>query len=43
MHREENVDNKHNLRLIVKLLNHLAEKYNIPVIVSTHPREQIKI
>ena len=38
MHREENVDNKHNLRLIVKLLNHLAEKYNLPVIVSMHPR-----
>ena len=42
MHREENVDNKHNLRLIVKLLNHLAEKYNLPVIVSMHPRTNKK-
>jgi len=35
-HREENVDNKDNLRKILNILNQLAEKYNLPVIVSTH-------
>ena len=38
VHREENVDNKQNLKEIISILNNLAEKYNVPVIVSTHPR-----
>lgn len=37
-HREENVDSPENLRKIIAVLNQLAEKYNVPVIVSTHPR-----
>ena len=37
-HREENVDNPENLKKILSILNRLAENYNIPVIVSTHPR-----
>lgn len=37
-HREENVDNPGNLIKILAVLNKLAEKYGIPVIVSTHPR-----
>lgn len=37
-HREENVDFPTNLRKIVTILNKLAENYDIPVIVSTHPR-----
>ena len=37
-HREENVDNPENLHKILTVLNRLAEQYNIPVIVSTHPR-----
>jgi len=37
-HREENVDNPENLRKILTVLNRLAESYNLPVIVSTHPR-----
>lgn len=37
-HREENVDSPENLRKIIAILNHLAEQYNLPVIVSTHPR-----
>jgi len=37
-HREENVDNENNLRDLLDTLNALAETYNIPVIVSTHPR-----
>jgi UDP-N-acetylglucosamine 2-epimerase len=37
-HREENVDNPDNLSNILLVLNKLAEDYNLPVIVSTHPR-----
>jgi UDP-N-acetylglucosamine 2-epimerase (non-hydrolysing) len=39
-HREENVDAEDNLRDLLDTLNALAEKYQIPVIVSTHPRTQ---
>jgi UDP-N-acetylglucosamine 2-epimerase (non-hydrolysing) len=42
-HREENVDNPENLSRILHVLNKLAEDYNIPVIVSTHPRTRKKI
>ena len=42
-HREENVDNPENLNKILNILNSLAEKYNIPVIVSTHPRTKKRI
>jgi UDP-N-acetylglucosamine 2-epimerase len=38
LHREENVDNEINLKKIQNILNNLAEKYKLPVIVSTHPR-----
>ena len=37
-HREENVDAPENLRRLFALLGGLAEKYDEPVIVSTHPR-----
>lgn len=42
-HREENVDNDSNFRKYVSVLNDLAEKYNRPVLVSTHPRTRKKI
>lgn len=42
-HREENVDNPHNLKKILNILNKLARNYNIPVIVSTHPRTKKRI
>ena len=38
IHREENVDNPKHLNLILNVLNRLAEEYNLPIIVSTHPR-----
>lgn len=38
IHREENVDSPQNLRKILAILNQLAEQYDVPVIVSTHPR-----
>jgi UDP-N-acetylglucosamine 2-epimerase len=37
-HREENVDSSDNLKRLFGILNALAERYNEPVIVSTHPR-----
>jgi len=42
-HREENVDNRKNLILILTILNKLAENYNLPVIVSTHPRTRKRL
>ncbi len=42
-HREENVDNTENLMKIVDILNDLAEEYNFPVIVSTHPRTKKRL
>lgn len=37
-HREENVDSIENLTRFIDLLNTVSEKYQLPVIVSTHPR-----
>ena len=37
-HREENVDSPQNLQKLFDILNALAERYQEPVIVSTHPR-----
>lgn len=42
-HREENVDSPENLSNLLASLNALADKYNFPVIVSTHPRTQKRI
>lgn len=38
MHREENVDIEERLVSLTKALAALAEKYQLPVIISTHPR-----
>jgi len=42
-HREENVDSVKNLKNLVNSLNQIAELYNEPVIISTHPRTQKKL
>ena len=39
-HREENIASEKNFSNLVEILNTVAEKYNLPVIVSTHPRTQ---
>ena len=43
MHREENVDTPENLRDLMETLNALASAYDVPVIVSTHPRTQKRL
>lgn len=42
-HREENVDSDKNFMKLVDVLNTVAEHYNLPVIVSTHPRTQKRV
>lgn len=42
-HREENVDSDKNFLKLVDVLNTVAEQYDLPVIVSTHPRTQKRV
>nr|WP_218950381.1 UDP-N-acetylglucosamine 2-epimerase (non-hydrolyzing) [Acinetobacter sp. YH12245] len=42
-HREENVNSDQNFLDLVGMLNAVAEKYQYPVIVSTHPRTRKRI
>ena len=37
-HREENVDSPENLQRLFNVMNVVAERFGLPVIVSTHPR-----
>jgi UDP-N-acetylglucosamine 2-epimerase (non-hydrolysing) len=37
-HREENISSAHNFSGLMQSLNMIAEKYQFPIIVSTHPR-----
>ena len=37
-HREENVDNLKNFKLLIESLNELANKYKLPIIFPIHPR-----
>ncbi|MEJ5961281.1 non-hydrolyzing UDP-N-acetylglucosamine 2-epimerase [Pedobacter immunditicola] len=37
-HREENISNEKNFSDLMDSLNLIAEKYKLPIIVSTHPR-----
>ena len=37
-HREENISSETNFMNLVESLNAIADKYNFPVIISTHPR-----
>ena len=42
-HREENIDSDVNFLKLADSLNLIAEAYNMPIIVSTHPRTQKRI
>lgn len=42
-HREENVDSDVSFARLVNVMNSVAEKYQLPVIVSTHPRTQKRV
>jgi UDP-N-acetylglucosamine 2-epimerase (non-hydrolysing) len=42
-HREENINNEINFTGLIISLNLIAEKFNYPIIVSTHPRTRKKL
>jgi UDP-N-acetylglucosamine 2-epimerase (non-hydrolysing) len=42
-HRQENIDDPLRMLQLIDGLNGVAEKYNVPIIVSTHPRMRSKI
>lgn len=43
IHREENTENKENFKNIFDFFNLITEKYNKPIIISTHPRTMLKV
>jgi UDP-N-acetylglucosamine 2-epimerase (non-hydrolysing) len=42
-HREENVDSPENLQDLLNTLNARVKQYDMPVIVSTHPRTRLQL
>ena len=42
-HREENIDTDKNFRSLFTAVNMMAEKYNMPVLYSCHPRSRKKL
>ena len=43
LHREENVDHPGRLETLLAMLNTLAARFDMPVVVSTHPRTRNRI
>lgn len=42
-HREENIESERSFFKLVEILNTVAEDYDLPVVVSTHPRTQKRV
>lgn len=42
-HREENINSEKNFAGLIEALNQVADKFNYPIIVSTHPRTRKKL
>lgn len=42
-HREENVDDENRLKRLTDILNTLADRFGLPILVSTHPRTRKRI
>lgn len=42
-HREENIDTEKNFRSLFTAINRMAEKYNLPILYSCHPRSKKRL
>lgn len=42
-HREENIDNEKNFQSLFTAINKMAEKYDMPVLYSCHPRSRMRL
>ena len=42
-HREENIDNEKNFISLFSAINKMAEKYNMPILYSCHPRSKNRL
>jgi UDP-N-acetylglucosamine 2-epimerase (non-hydrolysing) len=42
-HREENVDSSERLRSLLDCLNHVRDRWQLPILVSTHPRTRLRL
>ena len=42
-HREENIDTEENFKSLFNAINKLAEKYDVPILYSCHPRSKKRI
>ena len=42
-HREENIDTENNFRSLFSAINKMAEKYDMPVLYSCHPRSKKRL
>ena len=42
-HREENVDVPERLEILIKTINSVAEEYDLPIVLSVHPRTRKKL